>query len=182
MLQNLLLSLRKGTRVPNEVIVVDNDPEASADPAPIAGLPVHVLHTRLGLSLSGARNAGWRKEIRISASSSTTTTSWSPKRLLNWRRRVLNVALALLVPSSLPVTAGLCGVPESNVLFGRAKPVHPRRESTMPMASEWETDDMPDAFAIPRDVLERLRGFDENQFPIHYDEADVNAAYSWPRT
>jgi SAM-dependent methyltransferase len=34
---------------------------------------------------------------------------------------------------------------------------------------------MPDAFAIPREVLEKIGGFDEARFPIHYDEADVNA-------
>jgi GT2 family glycosyltransferase len=34
---------------------------------------------------------------------------------------------------------------------------------------------MPDAFAVPRTVLERLGGFDEVRFPFLYDEADLNA-------
>jgi predicted O-methyltransferase YrrM len=48
-------------------------------------------------------------------------------------------------------------------------------ESSMPAATSWPTDDMPDAFAIPRDVLDKIGGFDEKRFPIHYDEADLNA-------
>jgi len=38
-----------------------------------------------------------------------------------------------------------------------------------------ETDDMPDALAIPRHVLEAVGGFDDQRFPFHYDEADLAA-------
>jgi len=32
---------------------------------------------------------------------------------------------------------------------------------------------MPDAFAVPRPVLEMVGGFDEVRFPFHYEEADL---------
>lgn len=54
MLNALLRSLREGSRVPDEVIVVDNDPERSANPDPIPGLVVRVVHVGLGLNLAGA--------------------------------------------------------------------------------------------------------------------------------
>jgi len=34
---------------------------------------------------------------------------------------------------------------------------------------------MPDAFAVPRAVLETLDGLDEERFPFHYEEADLGA-------
>src|SRR5271169_3009077 len=60
LLKALLGSLREGSRIPDEVIVVDNDPERSAYPDPVPGLVVRVVHVGLGLNLAGARNAGWR--------------------------------------------------------------------------------------------------------------------------
>jgi len=36
-----------------------------------------------------------------------------------------------------------------------------------------ESDDFPNAFMIKREVLEKVGLFDENAFPIHYDEADL---------
>jgi GT2 family glycosyltransferase len=46
----------------------------------------------------------------------------------------------------------------------------PRSEAD---AAFWPTADMPDAFAVPRAVLDRLGGFDEHRFPYYYDEADI---------
>jgi SAM-dependent methyltransferase len=48
-------------------------------------------------------------------------------------------------------------------------------ESTLPPNAFWHTDDMPNAFGIPRDTLEKIGGFDEERFPIHYEEADITA-------
>ena len=45
--------------------------------------------------------------------------------------------------------------------------------SSLPDAPNWPTEDMPDAFAVPRLVLEELGGFDDRRFPIHYEEADL---------
>ncbi len=59
-LQALLDSLSKRTRVPDEVIVVDNDPQRSAHPEPIPGLPLRIIYAGLGLNPTAARNVGWR--------------------------------------------------------------------------------------------------------------------------
>ena len=45
----------------------------------------------------------------------------------------------------------------------------------LPDEQTWPTDDMPDAFAVPRTVLEAVGGLDEERFPFHYDEADLGA-------
>ena len=59
-LQVLLVLLSEGIRVPEEVIVIENDPKSSACPEPIPGLPLHTFHAALDLSRARARNVSWR--------------------------------------------------------------------------------------------------------------------------
>ena len=85
-LQALLDSLSKRTRVPDEVIVVDNDPQRSAHPDPAPGLPLRIIHAGLGLNPTAARNVSCcRQHPRPSAFSSTMTTSSNPRRLTSSR-------------------------------------------------------------------------------------------------
>ena len=176
MLQNLLVSLRCGNRIPDEVIVVDNDPKESANPAAIDGLSVHVIHAGLGISLSGARNVGWRSAdsdicIFIDDDNVVEPDAVSQLGIACERREVGLAGPVVFAGDSGTVW---CGGIYRSVWTGQTRCIL-GGESTMPAASTWYTDDMPDAFAIPREVLEEIGGFDEAQFPIHYDEADVNA-------
>jgi GT2 family glycosyltransferase len=90
---------------------------------------------------------------------------------------VKNPTLDWRVPWSLPETRGTvwCAGISRSRLDG-SDPLHPGgRVDHAGSYRRWPTDDMPDAFAIPRDVLDKIGGFDEERFPIHYDEADLNA-------
>ena len=176
MLKNLLVSLSQGLRIPDEVIVVDNDPNGSAHPNVVSGLPLSVIHAGLGLSVAGARNAGWR------AASSDVVVFIDDDNVVE------PDAIGRLVDALGPGGIGLAGpviyagdqgtiwcagIRRSpwtgrthNLLGGRAMSSEP---------SEWPTEDMPDAFAVPRVVLAEVGGFDDENFPIHYEEADLGA-------
>jgi GT2 family glycosyltransferase len=175
-LQNLLESLSKGTRVPDEVIVVDNDPENSAHPEPIEGLPLQVIHAGLGLNLPGARNLGWR-------STSSTLCFFVDDDNIVETEAIEQLALAFKDPDiGLAGPLIYCGDDATIWCAGiRRSPwttrtIWPLRgQSNLPEELVWPTEDMPDAFAVPRTVLEALEGLDEERFPFHYDEADLGA-------
>ena len=177
MLQALLVSLSEGTRVPDEVIVVDNDPERSAYPEPIAGLPVRVHHAGLGLSLAGARNAGWRAadaELCIFIDDDNVVERDAIAQLA---RPFEAPGTGLAAPVIFAGDSGTiwCGGIRRSEWTGLTRCLF-RGQSLLPASTaSWPTDDTPDAFAIPRAVLERVKGFDDERFPIHYDEADLGA-------
>jgi GT2 family glycosyltransferase len=176
MLQRLLTSLLHGTLVPDEVIVVDNDPEWSANPTEIAGLKVQVVRAGLGINLSGARNMGWRlasSDICIFIDDDNVVESDAVAELARACEEPEVGMAGPVVFAGDSGTVWCAGIYRSR-WTGRTRCIL-GGESTMPTASTWHTDDMPDAFAIRRDVLEQIGGFDEERFPIHYDEADLNA-------
>ena len=51
--------MRTGTLVPDEIIVVDNDPEQSVDRATLP-TGVQLVRAGLGINATAGRNAGWR--------------------------------------------------------------------------------------------------------------------------
>ncbi len=179
LLQALLVSLSVGTRIPDEVIVVDNDLERSAFPRPIARLPVRVVHAGLGISVSGARNVGWRSahsDICFFVDDDNVVERDAVAQLANVLKGN-DVGLASPV-----VYAGDSGVIWCAGIRRSRWTGHTRcilgGESVLPSASTWHTDEMPDAFAIPRSVLEGVDGFDEQRFPIHFEESDLDARIS----
>jgi O-methyltransferase len=176
MLQSLLKSLSQGTRIPDEVVVVDNDPDASANPGPIDGLNIRVIHAGLGISLAGARNVGWR------------STASDLCFFIDDDNVVEPDAVELLAEAFLNDNVGLAGpvilAGDSNTIWCAGIARSPWTGQTRcilggehdaPSDSIWATDDMPDAFMVRRSVLETLDGFDEENFPIHYDESDFTA-------
>lgn len=176
MLQSLLVSLSRGTRVPDEVIVVDNDPEQSAHPAGVAGLNVRVLYAGLGISLAGARNAGWRaagSDVCFFIDDDNVVESGAVAGLAE---ACNDSAVGLAAPVVFAGDSGTiwCAGITRSLWTGQTRCIL-GGESDAPDDSVWDTDDMPDAFAVPRKVLETLEGFDEKNFPIHYDESDFTA-------
>ena len=176
MLMKLLMSLRHGKRVPDEVIVVDNDPEGSANPTEIEGLQVQVFHAALGINLSGARNVGWRLAHADICIFIDDDNEVDPGAVAELERALSDPEIGLAGPVIFAGDSGTvwCAGISRSPWTGQTRCIL-GGESTMPAASIWPTDDMPDAFAIPRDVLHKTGGFDEERFPIHYDEADLSA-------
>jgi GT2 family glycosyltransferase len=176
MLQALLVSLSESVRIPDDVIVVDNDPEASASPHPIGGLAVRVIHAGLGISLAGARNIGWRSADSTLCVFVDDDNVVEPNALSELARvfEIAEVGLASpVIFAGDSGTVWCAGIRRSNwttvtrCLF--------RGRSVLPTTPSWHTDDTPDAFAVRRSVLEAVGGFDEERFPIHYDEGDLVA-------
>ena len=176
MLQALLVSLSEGVRIPDEVIVVDNDPAASACPEPIAGLAVRVIHAGLGISLAGARNTGWRSAESKLCVFVDDDNVVERDALAELARAFEDPGIGLASPVIFAGDSGTvwcAGINRSN--WTTLTRCILRGKSVLPAEPNWHTDDTPDAFAVPRFVLEAVGGFDEERFPIHYDEGDLVA-------
>ncbi len=176
MLKALLGSLSQGRRIPDEVIVVDNDPERSAYPEPIRGLPVRVIHAGLGLNLAGARNIGWRSADSDLCIFIDDDNVVERDAIAELARPFETSHIGLAGPVIYAGDTGTvwCGGIRRSSWTGLTRCLL-RGQSILPAATTWHTDDMPDAFAVPSAVLEAIGGFDEERFPIHYDEADLAA-------
>ena len=174
MLNALLRSLREGSRVPDEVIVVDNDPERSANPDPIPGLVVRVVHVGLGLNLAGARNAGWR-HADSDLCAFIDDDNVVERNAISELARAFDAAdIGFAGPVIYAGDTGLvwCGGIRRSAWTGVTRCLL-RGKSVLPSTTTWHTDDMPDALAVPRPVLEAVNGFDDQRFPFYYDEADL---------
>jgi GT2 family glycosyltransferase len=162
--------------VPDEVIVIDNDPQGSADPEQVPGLPFRIIHAGLGLNLPGARNLGWR-------STSSTVCFFIDDDNIVEPEAIEQIALVFedtniglagpLIYSGDDEAIWCAGVLHSPWTTRTIWPL--RGESKLPDELMWPTEDMPDAFAVPRSVLEALNGLDEERFRFYYDEADLGA-------
>lgn len=176
MLQSLLESLSQGRRVPDEVIVVDNDPLASAAPDPVDGLHVRVVEAGLGLSVAGARNAGWRASTSDLVVFVDDDNVVEPDAIANLAGAFRAGDVGLAGPVIFAGDAGTvwCGGIRRSPWTGHTQNLLGGR-TELPDEPDWPTEDMPDAFAVPRRVLAGIDGFDDRRFPIHYEEADLGA-------
>jgi GT2 family glycosyltransferase len=175
-LLGLLSSLKQGTRVPDEVIVIDNDPESSACTDPILGLPLRIVHAGLGLNLAGARNLGWRSTSSSVCVFIDDDNAVEPEAIDELVRVFEDREVGLAGPviySGDEAIVWCAGIRRSPWTTRTIWPLHGQWQ--LPDALTWPTDDMPDAFAVPRTVLEAVGGLDEERFPFHYDEADLGA-------
>jgi GT2 family glycosyltransferase len=174
LLQRLLASVQTGTVVPDEIIVVDNDPQQSVDPT---ALPpgVRLIHAGLGINATGGRNVGWR------ASRADTCIFIDDDNEVDGRCiEVLALAcehqhIGLAGPviySGDQETIWCAGLEVSKwtgitrcMSIGKAEP--PGSQDT------WATDSVPDMYALRREVLERVGGLDDREFPICGEEYDL---------
>lgn len=174
-LDQLVQSLFAGTHLPDEVIIVDNDPKASCEPHWRIDWPIRILHSGLGLNLAGARNRGWRAATSDLCFFIDDDNTIAGDTLANLREAVLTPGIGLVAPVIYDATTPSkiwCGGVKRSMWTTRTRFVL-RGQTRLPSAITWMTDDMPDAFVIPRNVLESVGGFDEGRFPFHYDEADI---------
>lgn len=173
----LLKSLSDGTRRPDHVIVIDNDPLGSCSDDWPGDWNVQVIHAGLGLNLAGARNVGWRStdaDICLFIDDDNTVARETIQQLVD---AALQPGIGLVAPvifeASNPDRVWCAGVTRS---MWTTKTTFMFRGTVGPLPSiPWATAEMPDAFAMPRQVLNSIAGFDESRFPFHYDEADLGA-------
>ena len=173
---SLLQSLFAGTRVPDRVIVVDNDPRGSFDANALpADWPISIVRAGLGLNLAGARNMGWQ------------TANADICFFLDDDNIVAKDALDALVRTMDATNCGLA----APVIYDARRPTEIwcggvrrswwttrtyfllRGDHEMPDTPFWPTDDMPNSLAIPSATLRAVDGFDDVNFPFHYDEGDI---------
>jgi hypothetical protein len=127
---------------------------------------VRVVHVGLGLNLAGARNAGWRYADSDLCGSLTTTTSLSATPSQSWPAfDVADVGCAGPVMYAGDTGTVWCGGIRRSAWTGVTRCLL-RGKSVLPCTATWHTDDMPDAFAVPRAVIEAVDGLDDQRFPI----------------
>ncbi|MHB1774927.1 MAG: glycosyltransferase family 2 protein [Acidimicrobiales bacterium] len=173
LLQRLLDSLLAGTRVPDEIVVVDNDPEGSVDPA---GLPpaVRLLRGGFGLNVTAARNLGWR------------TCSADVCLFVDDDNEVEPEAVEVLAAACADPEVGLAGpviysgdegvIWCGGLRFSRWTGITRcllKGDRDVPASPRWPTDGLPDAYCLRREVLERVGGLDHSTFPMCGEELDL---------
>ena len=174
LLHKLIDSLRAGSKVPEEIIVVDNDPEGSVD---AAALPsgVRLVHAGLGMNPTGARNVGWRasrSDICIFVDDDNEVDRSCIDQLAQACR---NRGVGLAGPVIYAGDEGTiwCAGLEISRWTGitRCKAIG---EQEPPGAlPQWPTDGMPDMYALRHEVLERVGGLDDHAFPLYGEEHDL---------
>ena len=176
LLARLLDSLARGTVVPDEIIVVDNDPGGSVD---AGALPsgVRLVRAGLGVNVTGARDAGWRashSRICIFVDDDNEVDEGCIEAL-TWAAGNDDVGLAGPVIFSGDQGTVWCAGLEISRWTGIARCKSIGRQEPAGALPQWPTDAMPDAYAMRHDVLEILGGLDEGSFPMCGEEYDLAA-------
>lgn len=176
-LARLWESLLKSSYMPAEIIIVNNASHtlSSGEQFLADGIDVKVLDAKLGPNVAEARNIGWRasaSELVFFIDDDNVVPPQTIERLVDRFRS--SVQAGLIAPISLIGSSDLIWC--SGIV---RTPLLARTISTGAF-TKWErqniissTCDAPNAFMIPRRVLEEIGGFDSSRFPIHYEEADI---------
>lgn len=133
-----------------------------ADP----GFPLHTIHTGLDLNPEDSRHVGWRSAISDLCVLIDDDNVVGPEAIDQLALVFEDVGVGFAGPlSSRPILEGSSGVARHPSV---AMP--DSLASQRPVQSAQHVDvtyeDMPDAFVVPRTVLETLGGFDEERFPM----------------
>jgi GT2 family glycosyltransferase len=175
-LAKLLSSLETSGRIPDEVIVVDNDPEGSAEIPGALAFPLKVVPAGLGLNISGARNRG------AQAATSSICLFVDDDNVLD--REALGVMVDAFRDPEMefvgPVmfagdTAHIwcAGIHRSHWTTRTTHLFRDKTVSDLPPTDRWVTADLPNCFAVRLTTLQQVGGFDERVFPFHFEEADL---------
>jgi GT2 family glycosyltransferase len=175
LLRRLVHTVRSSEPVPEEIIVVDNDPEGTVDPMDLPA-DVQVLHAGFGMNVAAARNAGWRASsagicIFIDDDNEVDEGCIGALAAACSDERV-GIAGPVIYSGDEGTIwcAGLAFSKWTGLIrcrgIGETEPPDP--------GPRWPTAAMPDAFALRRDVLELVNGLDEVSFPFSGEELDLN--------
>ena len=174
-LSNLLDSLESSSRLPSEVIIVNNDQGSSSMEIATHSFPVSVVHAKLGLNLAGARNSGWLKSTSDLCLFIDDDNTVEPEAIKEMVEIVAtDDKIGLVGPLTLMGDTSVVWCAGIRRSFWTGRTRFRFRGNTLDLGdSVWPTDEMPNCFLIPRWVLKKIAGFDEVRFPFHYDEADL---------
>ena len=174
LLQRLLASVRAGKLVPDEIIVVDNDPLASVDRAALPPC-VQLVHAGLGINATGGRNAGWRAS-RADICVFIDDDNEVDERCIEELARACEdqrVGLAGPVIFSGDQETIWCAGLEVSKWTGITRCMSIGETEPPGSQATWPTDSVPDMYALRREVLERVDGLDDREFPICGEEYDL---------
>ena len=175
-LATLLTSLRTGSQQPDEIIVVDNDPDGTARVPLVGTISIRVLRAGLGLNLAGARNMGARAVSSELCVFIDDDNAVDTDALAVLARAFQDSEVAFAGPLIFAADSGKvwCGGVRRSPWSTRTTMLYMGQlEEGLPAATRWPTADMPDCLAVRTSVLRQAGGFDEQAFPFHYDEADL---------
>jgi len=173
-LERLIDTLLAGTVVPDEIVVVDNDPAGSVV---AEGIPsgVQVVTGGFGINVTAARNLGWRStttEIVIFVDDDNEVDSRFTQEL---RDACADARIGLAGPIIYAGDEGTiwCGGVRQSRWTGISRCLWKGMSEPLDQRSAWPTSAVPDAFALPRAVLDRVGGLDEITFPMCGEEYDL---------
>jgi hypothetical protein len=174
LLQRLLTSVCAGTLVPDEIIVVDNDPQASVDGATLPP-GVQLVHAGLGINATGGRNAGWRAsraDICVFIDDDNEVDERCIEELAGGCE-LQRVGLAGPVIFSGDQETIWCAGLEVSKWTGITRCMSIGKSEPPGSQPTWPTDSVADMYALRREVLERVGGLDDREFPICGEEYDL---------
>ena len=176
-----LMSVARQERPPDELIIVDNaSRDSSADVAEKVvkdlGLAAKILRQENNLGCCGGNNVGWRNSTSDVVVFLNPDTELTPRFLSE-----------ILIPLTSDPKVGIVGCkiyyPGTTVLQhagacifsnGRTEHFGAGKEDCAEYSNPRECDYVTGAaFAVRREILELLNGFDEDFFPAYYEEVDL---------
>ncbi len=174
LLRRLLTSVRAGTLVPDEIIVVDNDPLQSVDRTTLPP-DVQLVHAGLGINATAGRNAGWRASRADTCIFIDDDNEVDDRciEVLAHACEHQQVGLAGPVIYSGDQDTIWCAGLEVSKWTGITRCLSIGETEPPGSRETWQTDGVPDMYALRREVLERVDGLDDLEFPICGEEYDL---------
>lgn len=174
LLRRLLDSLRAGTVVPDEVIVVNNDVRGSID---VSNLPkgTRLVEGGFKTNVTAARNLGWRacqSELCIFIDDDNEV---DPECMESLWHACEDKEVGIAGPITYAGNTGeiWCAGTKVSEWTGFTRCLWNGWREPPGTADLWPTDTVPNMYALRRDVLEQLGGLDELAFPICGEEEDL---------
>lgn len=171
-----------GSHYPSlEIVLPDNASrdkslEAAQRAARELGMTVSLMPLRTNLGCAGGNNAGWRAsrgEIVVFLNPDTEIAPDFIEELIAPMQR----------DASIGITGAKIFYPQGNTLQHAGGFLHPNAMSEHYGAGQQDTGQFDEerdvdyvtgaGFAVRRDLLERLGGFDEDFFPAYFEETDL---------
>ncbi|MGI8904881.1 MAG: glycosyltransferase family 2 protein [Candidatus Sumerlaeaceae bacterium] len=174
-------SVVASTRSPVEVVVVDNAStddslKLAEEAASKSALPLKPIPLQCNLGCAGGNNAGWRASMGEVLVFLNPDTEITPGFLDELVRPLLN-------DTDIGITGAKMVYPGSRVLQHAGGIVYPNgmtahhglgQQDRGQFDTQRDVDYVTGAgFAIRRELMESLGGFDEEYFPAYYEEVDL---------